>query len=99
MTTTTLLGRSPRRACCSGVHVALGCPVGYHAPDVELERLNALGPGDVRQVHTAADAVAGATAVHTDTWTSMGQEMEKEDRKQAFEGFTITAQTHGCGRT
>src|SRR3954469_25641519 len=34
-------------------HVLLGCPVGYHAPDAEIERLNALGPGDVRQVHSA----------------------------------------------
>jgi len=87
------VARSLAEACVLlGARVSLGCPVGYQAPDVELERLNLLGPGDVRQVHTAADAVAGATAVHTDTWTSMGQETEKEDRKQAFDGFTITAQ-------
>jgi ornithine carbamoyltransferase len=87
------VARSLTEACVLlGAHVALGCPVGYHAPDVELERLNSLGTGDVHQTHTAAEAVAGATAVHTDTWTSMGQEMETEDRKQAFEGFTITTQ-------
>jgi len=87
------VARSLAEACVLlGANVALGCPVGYSASDVELERLNRLGAGEVRQVHTAAAAVAGATAVHTDTWTSMGQEMEKEDRKQAFEGFTITAQ-------
>jgi ornithine carbamoyltransferase len=87
------VARSLAEACVLlGVHVALGCPAGYHAADAELDRLNLLGDGDVRQVNTAAEAVTGATAVHTDTWTSMGQEMEKEDRKQAFEGFTITAQ-------
>ncbi len=43
-----------------------------------------------RQVHRADEAVAGAIAVHTDTWTSMGQEAEKDDRKQAFEGYTVT---------
>lgn len=72
--------------------IVLGCPSGYHADDTELERLNLLGGGRVSQVHRALDAVTGAIAVHTDTWTSMGQETEKEERKQAFEGFTVTAQ-------
>ena len=34
------------------------------------------------------DAVAGAHAVHTDTWVSMGQEAEKAAIQQ-FEGFTV----------
>jgi ornithine carbamoyltransferase len=72
-----------------GGTLAMGCPVGYHADDAELERLNALGPGAVTQVHRAADAVAGAVAVHTDSWTSMGQEAEKQQRKLAFEGYTV----------
>jgi ornithine carbamoyltransferase len=75
-----------------GADVALGCPVGYHADDAELERLNLLGNGHVTQFHRAQDAVNGAIAVHTDTWTSMGQEAEKDDRKQAFEGYTVTEQ-------
>ncbi len=75
-----------------GGNVALGCPVGYHASDAELERLNLLGDGHVTQVHRADEAVAGAIAVHTDTWTSMGQEAEKDDRKHAFEGYTVTEQ-------
>jgi ornithine carbamoyltransferase len=75
-----------------GADVALGCPVGYHAEDAELERLNLLGDGEVAQFHRAQDAVDGALAVHTDTWTSMGQEAEKDDRKQAFEGYTVTEQ-------
>ncbi len=73
-----------------GAHVAFGCPVGYEASASELERLNLLGEGRVSQVHRPEEAVAGATAVHTDTWTSMGQEAEKDDRKQAFEGYTVT---------
>ena len=80
-----------------GADVSLGCPVGYEASNEELERLNLLGEGEVRQVHRAAEAVAGAIAVHTDTWTSMGQETEKELRKQAFEGFTVTTAADGDG--
>jgi ornithine carbamoyltransferase len=85
------VARSLAEACVLlGADVALGCPLGYEAPDVELQRLNLLGIGRVRQVHSAADAVVEAIAVHTDTWTSMGQEAEKELRKQAFEGYTVT---------
>jgi len=84
------VARSLAEACVLlGADVSLGCPVGYAAPEVELERLNLVGTGTVRQTHRPAEAVAGAIAVHTDTWTSMGQESEKESRKQAFEGFQV----------
>lgn len=36
-----------------------------------------------------ADAVAGADAVYTDVWTSMGQEAETEARRQTFAGFQV----------
>jgi ornithine carbamoyltransferase len=35
------------------------------------------------------DAVRGAVAVHTDTWTSMGREAEKAERVKMFEGFGV----------
>ena len=38
-----------------------------------------------------AEAVAGAAFVHSDTWVSMGQEADEQERKQAFEGFTVDA--------
>ncbi len=86
------VARSLAEACALlGATLALGCARGYHADDAELERLNALGLGTVTQVHRAIDAVAGATAVHTDTWTPMGQEAEKQHRAQAFEGFMVDA--------
>jgi ornithine carbamoyltransferase len=79
--------------CCVmlGADVSLGCPALFAAPPEELERLDLLGSGRVRQVHRAIDAVRGAIAVHTDTWTSMGQETQREERRQAFEGFTVDA--------
>jgi ornithine carbamoyltransferase len=75
-----------------GANVTLGCPVGYHASDSELQRLNLLGEGRVRQVHRGVEAVDGAIAVHTDVWTSMGQETETDEREQVFEGYTVTEQ-------
>ena len=72
-----------------GMHVRLGCPAGYDAPPEELERILLLGAASVDQSARAADAVVGADAVHTDTWTSMGQEAEKAERVKTFEGYTV----------
>ena len=72
-----------------GMHVRLACPHGFDADDAELERLLLLGAASVEQSARPATAVAGAHAVHTDTWVSMGQEDDKAARRQAFEGFTV----------
>lgn len=74
-----------------GMHVRFACPVGFDADEAELERLSLLGAASVEQSARPADAVAGAHAVHTDTWVSMGQEDDKETRRRAFEGYTVDA--------
>jgi ornithine carbamoyltransferase len=35
------------------------------------------------------EAVAGADAVYTDTWTSMGQEREAEQRQSVFSAYQV----------
>lgn len=72
-----------------GMHVRLGCPSGFDADTAELERILLLGASSVEQSHRPQEAVVGAHAVHTDTWVSMGQEADKEARRQAFEGYTV----------
>jgi ornithine carbamoyltransferase len=72
-----------------GARVRLASPPGFAADDAELERLQLIGDGDVEQSHRPADVVRGADAVHTDTWVSMGQEAEKEQRRKQFEGYTV----------
>jgi ornithine carbamoyltransferase len=74
-----------------GMHVRYGCPTGFDADPAELERLLLLGAASVRQFARPAEAVAGAHAVHTDTWVSMGQEDDKDARRRAFEGYTVDA--------
>ena len=76
-----------------GMHVRLACPNGFAADDAELERIALLGAPSIEQTSRPTDAVAGAHAVHTDTWVSMGQEDDKAARRQAFEGYTVDA-TH-----
>jgi ornithine carbamoyltransferase len=75
-----------------GMHIRFACPAGFGADEVELERVQLLGAASVEQATRPAEAVAGAHAVHTDTWVSMGQESDKEARRRAFEGFTVDAE-------
>jgi ornithine carbamoyltransferase len=75
-------------ATMAGMKVRLACPPGYGPTDDDLDRLRALGDEPV-VTHRPADAVAGAAAVHTDVWASMGQEAEADERARAFEGFQV----------
>lgn len=72
-----------------GMHLRFACPPGFGADDAELEHLAVLGAASVEQSARPAEMVAGAHAVHTDTWVSMGQEDDKEERRRSFEGFTV----------
>jgi ornithine carbamoyltransferase len=76
-----------------GMHIRLGCPAGYSANESDLDQFRALGAASVNQYDTLETAVEGAHAVHTDTWTSMGQESESKVREAAFIGFEVTEKT------
>lgn len=72
-----------------GAHVRVGCPTGYCASDDDLARIDALGPGSIEQFADPGAAVRDADVVHTDTWTSMGQETEKGTRKEIFGRYQV----------
>lgn len=71
----------------AGLDVAVASPPGY-----ELEQDLAL-PGDATGTLTLLedprDAVAGACAVYTDVWVSMGDEQTAEHRRQALAGYRV----------
>jgi ornithine carbamoyltransferase len=71
-----------------GMKVQLACPPGYGPGDDDLDRLRGHG-GEPLVTARPDEAVAGAAAVHTDVWASMGQEAEAEARARAFEGFQV----------
>jgi ornithine carbamoyltransferase len=75
-------------AALSGVELAVASPPGYELDDVTVERARNLG-GAIELSNDPYDAVAGADAVYTDVWTSMGQEAETTARRAAFAGFTV----------
>jgi ornithine carbamoyltransferase len=75
-----------------GFELRIATPKGYEVDSVVLEdALNiAKESGAVIKVmNDPKEAVRGATVVTTDTWASMGQEDEKEQRIKDFEGFMV----------
>jgi ornithine carbamoyltransferase len=82
-------------AALLGAELAFACPPGFEPTTEEVERLTLLGAAAVTRHWRASDAVAGADAVHTDTWVSMGQEDEKAERVKLFEGFTVDTELMG----
>lgn len=87
------VARSLAVACGKlGVEFAIASPPQYQFDRPFLEQLAAAAP-DVRLLQTAdpREAVAGAMAVYTDVWASMGQEAEADERRKAFASFQVTA--------
>lgn len=76
-------------AALLGMHIRLASPVGFGADDAEIERLRVLGAPSIEHGTRPIEMVAGADAVHTDTWISMGEEDDKDAKRQKFEGFTV----------
>jgi ornithine carbamoyltransferase len=82
----------------SGVELAVASPPGYELDDLTVERVRNLG-GVVELTHDPYDAVAGADAIYTDVWTSMGQESESAARRAAFAGFTVDEAMLRCAHS
>jgi ornithine carbamoyltransferase len=75
-----------------GMSVAVAHPHGY-APDAEIvtvaREVAATMGGAVLITEDPREAVTDADVVYTDTWASMGQEAEREQRIARFKGFTV----------
>ena len=71
------------------LHVA--SPRGYELPE-DVVRAASDASRDGAQIRLFTDpreAVAGADAVYTDVWTSMGQERETERRRNVFAPYQV----------
>lgn len=74
-----------------GMSVAVATPHAYEPDGTVLEF--AKGYGDKFSLESDPFmAAAGADVVITDTWASMGQESEKEERLKAFKDFQVNTQ-------
>jgi ornithine carbamoyltransferase len=77
-----------------GVNVRVGCPPDYR-PDPEIlelaEERAAESDAAIAITASPAEAVAGADAVYTDVWASMGHEHEAARRRPAFQPYQLSA--------
>jgi ornithine carbamoyltransferase len=83
-----------KAALLEGMDVRIASPAGYAASEEDIRELAAFSAaagrgGTVRATTDPADAAAGADALYTDVWTSMGQEEERTARLSAFAGYTV----------
>lgn len=80
-------------AALSGVHLTVATPPGFEPAPAVVRQAEALAAQTGARLTLTCDpeaAVAGANAVLTDVWASMGQEEEAEARKAVFSPFAVT---------
>lgn len=76
----------------AGMNVRIGAPFGYHPAPQILTRAKEIAEstgGSVAVFTSPGEAVAGADAIATDTWVSMGQEGEAAAREEPFIPFQV----------
>ena len=79
-----------------GVAMRVAAPQGYEPNQLIVKS----AVRDAQKLKTPApvvtadplEAAQGADVVYTDVWTSMGQEAESEARRQAFQGYIVSAE-------
>lgn len=80
-----------------GLDVTVATPPAFSLPEDVVARAAAAGAApDVTT--DPGEAVANADVVYTDVWVSMGDEDEREDRLEAFQGFQLTQELVGDAR-
>jgi len=74
------------------INVTLVCPEGYECKPEILAFARKEAQGEINITHDIETGVAGADAVYTDVWASMGQEDESSRRAKVFAPFQVNAQ-------
>jgi ornithine carbamoyltransferase len=81
-------------AARGGTRMAVATPPGYEPKKEVADWARADGQATgfaVTLTNSPEEAVAGADAVYTDVWASMGQEAEKEARARIFAPYQVNA--------
>ena len=78
-----------------GFNVHVSTPPGY---EVEPERAGLYGTDHFEEFADPIEACRGADLVTTDVWTSMGFEVENEERQKAFADWCVDAEMMAVAR-
>jgi len=75
-----------------GFELRIATPKGYEVDDTILKEALVLAKesgATIKTMNDPKEAAFGANVITTDTWTSMGQEEEKEKRIETFKGYMV----------
>lgn len=87
------VARSVFHACAlAGVHFSMLGPTEYGMSAPLVEKLTKTHGISFVQTQEAREALRNADFIYTDTWVSMGQEAEAEQRKKVFADFQVNKQ-------
>ena len=80
-------------ACMAGINVHVATPDGYQLPRPVVDAAAGLSRdgAQIRCFADAREAVAGADAIYTDVWASMGEEKETDSRRVIFAPYQVNA--------
>lgn len=75
-------------AASLGAEVRIAAPAGYNLPKEQVAQAEGLA-GSVTLLEDPLEAADGADVLYTDTWISMGQEAEAEERRKVFGPYKV----------
>jgi ornithine carbamoyltransferase len=82
-------------AACLGSSIRIATPEGYAPDPMIVSEAREIAEETGAQIDLMPDpreAVAGADAVYTDAWTSMGQERQESERTRIFPPYQVNAE-------
>jgi ornithine carbamoyltransferase len=85
----------------AGMHVTVASPPGYAPhPDITRTAMELAGAhgGSIAVMHDPRSAVAGADAVYTDVWVSMGEDAERDRRLADLRAYQVDAALMGAAK-
>lgn len=86
------VARSLAFACAKlGMKLLIASPAGYELDEDSIKKANEITGGTVTVSDEPKKTVDGADIIYTDTWTSMGQETEKQKRIADFKAFQVNS--------
>ena len=80
---------------CLGSSIRVATPAGYKPDPRIVADAREIAEETGAEIHLLTDpheAVAGADAIYTDAWTSMGQEKEEGERSRIFPPYQVNAE-------
>lgn len=87
------VARSLAYACAKlSMKIIVASPAGYELDQASIDETNSIAAGTASQISDPLAAAKNADVIYTDTWTSMGQEEEKEKRIKDFTGYQVNAE-------